>query len=105
VPARARPQSAGACDSAFVVTALRKRDAPVDADFAYERYRAVLGAGGPKAHATIIGTEIQDWKRAYASFDRVSRPAPSIDVDTSDGYAPELEGIVAFVDRRAGSAG
>jgi predicted kinase len=65
-----------------------------------ERRRAELDAGGRRAHAQIIGQEIEDWERAYASFDRVSIPAPSIDVDTTDGYAPGLAEIVEFVNRR-----
>ena len=39
-----------------------------------------------------------------ASFERISLPAPSIEVDTTDGYAPALQEIVAFVDRPAVSA-
>jgi hypothetical protein len=31
-----------------------------------------------------------------AAFDRVRIDAPSIEVDTSDGYRPGLEEIVAF---------
>ena len=31
-----------------------------------------------------------------AAFDRVRVDAPSIEVDTSDGYRPGLEEIVAF---------
>jgi predicted kinase len=71
----------------------------VDAEVAYERYRSVLDAGGRRAHAEIIGTAFEDWKQAYASFDRLSMPAPSIEVDTTDGYAPDLAEIVAFVNR------
>jgi predicted kinase len=65
-----------------------------------ERRRAELEAGGRRAHAQIIGQEIEDWERAFAAFDRVSIPAPSIDVDTTEGYAPELTEIVEFVNRR-----
>lgn len=39
--------------------------------------------------------ELAEWKRAFVSFERVSIPAPSLDVDTTDGYAPDLP------DRRA----
>jgi predicted kinase len=35
-----------------------------------------------------------------ASFDRLSIPAPSILVDTTDGYAPDLEQVVGFVAAR-----
>ncbi len=71
----------------------------VDATVAYERYQRRLAAGGRKAHGTIIGTEPDDWERAYESFDRVSAAAPSIDVDTTDGYSPGLAEIVAFVNQ------
>jgi predicted kinase len=62
--------------------------------------RRLAAAGGQTAHARIIGDEIEDWREAYASFDRLSLPAPSIDVDTSDGYVPGIEAIVEFVRRR-----
>jgi hypothetical protein len=65
-----------------------------------ERRRSALDAGPETAHAKIIGDEIEDWERAYASFDRLSIPAPSIDVDTTDGLLPDLEEIVEFVNRR-----
>jgi hypothetical protein len=35
---------------------------------------------------------------ASGAFDRVSVDAPWIEVDTTDGYAPGLSEIVAFVD-------
>ena len=65
-----------------------------------ERRRAALDAGGQTAHAKIIGDEIEEWERAYASFDRLSITAPSIDVDTTDGRVPDIEEIIAFVNRR-----
>jgi hypothetical protein len=43
---------------------------------------------------------MEDWRRAYAAFDRLSLPAPSLDVDTTDGYVTDIEAIVAFVTRR-----
>jgi predicted kinase len=71
----------------------------VDAAVGRERRRAADAAGGRAAHARIIGEEIEDWQRAYASFERVSILAPSIEVDTTDGYAPDLAEIVDFVSR------
>jgi hypothetical protein len=68
----------------------------VDAAVALERHDR---RGGRRAHAEIVGKEIDEWKQAFASFDRVSVPAPSIDVDTTDGYAPDLAEIVTFVNR------
>jgi predicted kinase len=72
----------------------------VDAAVAHARYLERQAAGGRQAHASIVGAELDDWQRAYESFDRVSVPAPSIDVDTTEGYAPGLAEIVAFVNRR-----
>jgi len=70
------------------------------ADPAAGRERRRLAAeGGQTAHATIIGDEIEDWHRAYAEFDRLSLAAPSLDVDTTDGYVPAIEAIVAFVNQ------
>ena len=51
------------------------------------------------AHARLLGDEIEYWERAYASFDRISMSAPSLDVDTTDGLVPDLEAIVEFVNR------
>ncbi|HEX5028641.1 MAG TPA: AAA family ATPase [Gaiellaceae bacterium] len=67
-----------------------------DATIGRERRRHAV-EGGQTAHATIIGEEVEDWRRAYAEFDRLSLPAPSLDVDTTDGYIPDIETIVAFV--------
>jgi predicted kinase len=64
-----------------------------------ERRRSAIDAGGQAAHAKIIGDETEDWERAYASFDRLSISAPSIDVDTTDGLRPALEEIIEFVNR------
>lgn len=69
-----------------------------DPDVGRER-RRLAGEGGQRAHARIIGDEIEDWRRAYAEFDRLSMPAPSLDVDTTDGYVPDIEAIVAFVNQ------
>ena len=69
----------------------------VEPDVAHARY---VRRGPRAAHAAIVGSTAEDWRQAYASFDRVSLPALSMDVDTTDGYVPGLTEIVAFVDRR-----
>jgi predicted kinase len=52
------------------------------------------------AHVDLPLVEaIKAGDRYYEYFDRVSIDVPSIDVDTTDGYAPSLDEIVAFVDR------
>jgi predicted kinase len=53
-----------------------------------------------RAHGdSTIGKQAEDWARAFESFDRVSIAAPSLDVDTTDGYAPDLAQIVDFINR------
>ena len=53
-----------------------------------------------RAHGdSTIAQDADGWRRALESFDRVSLDVPSIDVDTTDGYTPELGEIVAFVNR------
>ena len=78
---------------------LRVVQCHVDPALGRERRRAAHDAGAGKAHARIIGESVEDWQRAYGSFEWLSLDAPSIDVDTSDGYAPSLVEIVAFVER------
>jgi predicted kinase len=55
--------------------------------------------GNREAHASILGKELEDWKQAYSSFEFLAISAPSIDVDTADGYAPSLDEIIDFVNR------
>lgn len=43
------------------------------------------------------GADFEDYRQARESFDRISVPAPSIDVDTTDGYNPDLAEIVSFL--------
>jgi predicted kinase len=53
-----------------------------------------------RAHGdSTLGKSAEDWAQAFESFDRVSISAPSIDVDTTDGHAPDLGAIVEFVNR------
>jgi predicted kinase len=39
-------------------------------------------------------------ERGATAFERIALPALSIDVDTTNGYAPELSKIVAFINGR-----
>jgi predicted kinase len=41
--------------------------------------------------------DLADFTRHRSAFDRVSVPAPWLEVDTTDGYKPDLEDIVRFV--------
>jgi predicted kinase len=62
-----------------------------------ERRRATAASRRAHADGQLLAREEP---RAFASFDRLSIPAPSIVVDTTDGYAPDLEQVVAFVAAR-----
>jgi predicted kinase len=75
---------------------LRIVQASVDPAVAHARHSA---RGKRDAHAAILGTEIEDWRSAYETFERLSLPAPSLEVDTADGYTPSLDEIIAFVNR------
>jgi predicted kinase len=70
----------------------------VDAAVAWERatQRAPRTAHPDGAHLN----DPETWRQWFASFERVAIPAPSMVVDTTDGYAPGLDEIVAFVNRR-----
>ena len=65
------------------------------------------GSGKTRLAHTIARTAHEDRERLkalrlealYASFERISIPAPSIVVDTTDGYAPKLAEIVNFINR------
>jgi predicted kinase len=49
------------------------------------------------AHGDPGPGDVAEHAERWAAFDRVRIDAPSIEVDTSDGYRPGLEEIVAFV--------
>ncbi|HEV7640254.1 MAG TPA: ATP-binding protein [Gaiellaceae bacterium] len=75
----------------------------VDHAVSYERAvrRSTESEHHAKAHGdSTLDKSPEDWSRAFESFERVSISAPSIDVDTTDGYAPDLAAIVQFIDRR-----
>jgi hypothetical protein len=59
--------------------------------------RATSDAGSGRFHARIIGDRVEDWEEAFASFERVSLAAPSVDVDTSLGAHRKIEEILRFV--------
>jgi predicted kinase len=81
----------------------------VDAAVAHERVssrsearlgvsRHGAGKGGRAAHADAsLPDELEEWRRGFASFDRVSIDAPSIVVDTRNGFVPTLPQLVDFV--------
>jgi predicted kinase len=72
----------------------------VDAAVARERIESRRAAAEPgrAAHAAIL--DLDTLEQSLASFERVSIPAPSIYVDTTNGYEPEIPQIVEFVNRQ-----
>jgi predicted kinase len=74
----------------------------VDAAVSFERAarRSADNEDHRRAHGdSTAGKGMEDWAQAFATFDRISILAPSIDVNTTDGYTPDLAEIVAFVNR------
>src|SRR5262249_34889706 len=55
----------------------------------------------PLRRAHVDPQDHLEHARRYGAFDRVSIDAPWIEVDTTDGYRPALEEIVAFVNDAA----
>ena len=51
--------------------------------------------GSRTAHAD--DSWLVDWERRFSEFERLTLDVPSIDVDTTDGYAPSIEQLVAFL--------
>jgi predicted kinase len=75
----------------------------VDPALARERIarRAADNAGGRKAHADALLLEaLESGTLSLEAFEPIAPVAPSIRVDTTDGYHPGLDEIVAFVDQR-----
>jgi predicted kinase len=90
---------------------LRVVQCRVDAAVAHERAAARSSARrGVSRHTSVVGrpahaddalaAELDEWTRRYDAFERLSLEAPSLDVDTTDGYDPALGDVVAFVNRR-----
>lgn len=74
----------------------------VDPTVSFERAarRAANSQNRVRTHGdSTLGKPIADWEQAVNSFEHISMPAPSIDVDTADGYHPTLDDIVAFINR------
>ena len=72
----------------------------VDPAVSFERAarRAAESHGRVKAHGdSTLGKGIADWEQVFGSFEHISIPASSLDVDTADGYNPALDEIIAFI--------
>jgi len=73
----------------------------VDAEVAFQRSLRRREADPlRRAHADPGPAEAAERARAHRTFDRLSLDAPWIEVDTTDGYVPGLEEIVAFAGGR-----
>jgi len=84
------------------LTHLRIVRCNVDAAVSFERAarRSTTSESRLSAHGdSTLGKGIADWRQAFESFAHISVSAPSIDVDTADGYDPDLDEIVAFINR------
>ena len=74
----------------------------VDAALSFERagQRATTRESHLRVHGdSTLGKGVEDWRQGFEAFEHVALPAPSLDVDTTEGYDPNLDEIVAFVNR------
>jgi predicted kinase len=73
-----------------------------DPAVARERVERRLNETSRKAHPDFqLLTELDAGEKSFADFDYVSMDALAITVDTSDGYQPAIEEIVAFISARS----
>jgi predicted kinase len=69
-----------------------------DVRLGVSRHGVAAPASGRAAHADdSLAQELDEWRRRFTAFDSVSVDAPSIVVDTTDGYTPGLAELVDFV--------
>jgi predicted kinase len=62
--------------------------------------RAAASESRLRAHGdSALGRGVAGWEQAYGQFEHIALDAPTLDVDTMDGYEPELDEVVAFVNR------
>jgi predicted kinase len=74
----------------------------VDAEVARERIvrRADEIPARRAVHGDYNAADSFDrFRAAHESFDPIALPVPSLEVETTDGYVPSAEEIVAFIDR------
>ena len=74
----------------------------VDAAVSFQRasVRARASASRLRAHGdSTIGKGVAEWSEAFEGFEHLSLDVPTLDVDTTDGYEPGLDELVAFVNR------
>jgi predicted kinase len=71
----------------------------VDAAVARERVAGRIARGDASRAAHADADLLGAIGRGSSAFARISVPAPSIEVNTTDGYSPGLIEIVAFINR------
>lgn len=67
------------------------------ADSAVIRERVVARAPGRAAHIDATWLEQQDQQPQGSVLEPLTWPAPSLSVETTNGYAPTLDEVLAFV--------
>ena len=83
------------------IARLRVVHCAVDAQVAFQRSLRRREADPlRRAHADPGPADAAERVRSHRAFDRLSLDAPWIEVDTTDGYVPGLEEIVAFAGGR-----
>jgi hypothetical protein len=70
----------------------------VDPEVAFQRIvRRGAASTVRAAHADPRPEDEADYIRRHLAFDRVSLDAPWIEVDTTSGYRPGIDQVVAFI--------
>jgi predicted kinase len=72
----------------------------VPAQVSFERadLRAASSEQRRRAHGdSTMDKQLADWQEAFADFEYASLDARAIDVETTDGYAPDLETVLRFI--------
>jgi hypothetical protein len=70
----------------------------VDPEVAFQRIvRRGEDSSMRAAHADPGPADAADYIRRHLAFDRVSLDAPWIEVDTTSGYRPGIDQVVAFI--------
>jgi predicted kinase len=80
------------------LAALRIVHCTADPEVAFQRIvRRAAASSARAAHADPGPADEPDYVRRHREFDRVSLDAPWIEVDTTSGYRPGVDQVVAFI--------
>lgn len=69
----------------------------VNAEIAFQRILQRTGSGARAAHADPGPADAAGNLRRHRAFGKVSLNAPAIEIDTTSGYHPGIDQIVAFI--------